>query len=317
MLPWRAIAYSAISIGAVLGWAVLASSQSRFTVKWANDRLSVHAPSAPLADVMAEVARQTGLSIVGADKLQGDVSADFTDLTIADALKTLLADVNYFVQQQAATDKGRVGLSVRVHSMARVTERASPSGGALRVPAIDAMIAAETEELEEEKKEAEDDPDVAEERRMYLETARQLVESGAFGGTATVAQLENYLDGDNPELRLEAAKALADRPIADALSALLDALMDDSIEVRRVAISALGRAGDRDSLQHIGLLLENDDDLSVRYSALRVLALRADPASAQYLKKVANDQDDTVREAAQQMLAELERIAKEKRPPLR
>jgi HEAT repeat protein len=311
MLDWRRIARSAISMGAVLSWVLLAQSQPRFTVTWATDRLSVHAPSAPLADVMAEVARQTGLSIVGADKLQGEVSADFTDLTIADALKTLLADVNYFVQQEA-TDRGRIGLSVRVHSMARVTERASRSGRALRVPAIDAMIAAETEELEEEKKEAADDPDVAEERRMYLETARQLVESGVFGGTATVAQLENYLDGDNPELRLEAAKALADRPIADALSALLDALMDDSIEVRSVAINALGRASDPDSLQHIGLLLENDDDLSVRYAALRVLALRADPASAQYLKKVANDEDDSVREAAQQMLAELERIAKEK-----
>jgi HEAT repeat protein len=318
ILPRLAIG-AAVALCIALSWPHVAEEQGRFTVKWAGDRLSVHAPDAPLADVMSEVARQTGLNIVGADKFQGTVAADFTDLTIAEALKTLLVDVNYFVQQEAAADKGRVGLVVRVHSMARVSSSGAAADTVLRVPAIDTLIQAETDELEEEKQEAEDDPDVAEERKAYLDTARQLVASGVFSSTATVAQLEDYLDNDNPELRLEAVKALADRPIADSLPSLIDALTDDSIEVRRVAINALGRATDRESLQHIGLLLEKDDDISVRYAALRVLALRADASAAVHLQKVVDDQDITIRDAARQMLAEFERIArakKEKKPPV-
>jgi hypothetical protein len=307
-----------VCVCAALGWGSLGQAQVRFTVNWADDRLSVRAFDAPLSDIVAEVARLTGLKVVGQDKLQGRLTVEFADLSMLDALKTLLTDVNYFVQQEPEVDKGRIGLILRVHSMARADAVSLSANPPLQVPALDALIESEEEDLEDEKDEAADDPEIEEENRQNLQAAQQLVLSGAFGSAATVNALERYMESENTEIRLEALKALSQRPMAVSLNPLLEALADDAIQVRRVAIDALGRASDPQSLLKVGLLLEKDPDISVRRNALRVLALRADPAATLHLQNAANDEDLIVRQAATHMLAEFERRAraqKEKRPP--
>jgi HEAT repeat protein len=78
------------------------------------------------------------------------------------------------------------------------------------------------------------------------------------------------------------------------------------------------RASDPESLLKVGLLLEKDPDISLRYNALRILVLRADPSSTVHLRNALKDEDPTVREVAAEMLAEFERLArakKEKQPP--
>ena len=305
---------------AALGWGSSAEAQVRFTVNWADDRLSVRAVDAPLSDIVGDVARLTGLKVVGQDKLQGRLTVDFADLTMVDALKALLTDVNYFVQQEPEVDKGRVGLVLRVHSMARTDAVPVSANPPLQVPALDELIESEDEELADEKEEAAEDPELEEENKQNLRAAQDLVLSGAFGSATTVAALERYMQSENTEIRLEALKALSQRPIAISLTHLLEALTDDAIPVRRVAIEALGRARDPESLLKVGLMLEQDPDISMRQNALRVLALRADPSSTLHLQKATNDEDPIIREAATQLLAEFARLARsknEKRPPSR
>jgi HEAT repeat protein len=317
-------ACAAMSVCAALAWGTVGEAQAPFTVRWANDRLSVRASDAPLQDVVAEVARQSGLKVVGADKLQGRLTVDFAELSAVDALKALLTDVNYFVQQEPEVEKGRIGLILRVHSMARVDAAPLSAPGsakpALHVPALDAILESEAEDLADEKEEEADDPDIDAENRQYLAAAQDLVLSGAFGSAASVTALERYMQSDNPQIRLEALKAFSQRPISDSLLPLLEALEDDAIEVRRIAIDALGRASDPESLLKVGLLLEKDPDISLRYNALRILVLRADPSSTVHLRNALKDEDPTVREVATEMLAEFERLArakKEKQPPAR
>jgi HEAT repeat protein len=302
-----------VCIGVSIG-ALQARAQDRFVVRWANDHLSIHAANVPLSDVVAEVARVTGLRVVGADKLQGPVSVDFTDFAAVDALKALLADVNYFIQQEPLSDEKRLGLVLHVHSMAR-TSAAPPVSAdpVLHVPALDALLEDEAEEIQEAKEEEAEDPDIEQENKENRHAAQQLVENGAIGSKATMVALERYLHSDNDQIRLEAVKAIAARPLSDSLKLLLMALGDDSIEVRRTAINALGRDRSPESLLGVGVALEKDQDPLVRQGALRIFALRADPAATPHLQNALADNDEIVREAAKQMLAEFARLARLKK----
>ena len=307
---------------AFCAWTALttAQSQTRFTVNWVNDRLSVRAEDAPLFDVVAEVARLTGLKVVGAEKLQGRLTVDFTELAAVDALKSLLTEVNYFVQHESGVGQERLGLIVRVHSMAKTTAATVSAVKALRVPAIDAIIESEAEDRAEELEDELDDPDVEEENKKNLQAAQELALNGAFGKAVAPRELWRYMKHENPEIRLEAIKALAQRPISDSLTPLVEAVADDSIEVRRTAIDALGHASDAESMTRIGLVLEKDPVTEARYGALRIVALRADPAAIVHLRKAATDEDLMIREAVAQLLAEFQRLAREKtgqRPPPR
>jgi HEAT repeat protein len=306
-----------VLIVAALGSAPLANAQAQFTVGWFDERLTVRASAAPLGDVVAEVARLTGLKVIGADKLQGPITVDFADLAEIEALKALLTDVNYFVQREAEAAKGEVGLVLRVHSMARAGAPTFEAPG-LRVPAIDAILESEEEDLTEEKEEEIDDPDVDQENKENLQAAQQLVLNGAFEKSVPVSALRRHMKSPNPEIRLEATKALAQRPITLSLTPLVEALADDAISVRRAAIDALSHANDSESLKRVGLVLEKDPEPQARYGALRIFAIRADDASIPHLQKVVNDDDLLLREGAAQMLAEFEQIArakKAKQPP--
>jgi hypothetical protein len=65
-------------------------------VAYADDALSVHVRQRPLADVIDEVARQTGATVKGSLKNPRDVSADFDAVPLADALGRLLGgDQNF------------------------------------------------------------------------------------------------------------------------------------------------------------------------------------------------------------------------------
>jgi HEAT repeat protein len=79
------------------------------------------------------------------------------------------------------------------------------------------------------------------------------------------------------------------------------------------AVEILGRDKAPETLATLGRLLEKNDDMDVRIGALRVLAFRADPESAVYLRAVLKDEDPVIRVAAEQILTELDRRARAKR----
>jgi hypothetical protein len=60
------------------GLGIIRAAQVRFTVNWADDRLSVRAFDAPLSDIVAEVARLTGLKVVR--KAATEMLAEFARL---------------------------------------------------------------------------------------------------------------------------------------------------------------------------------------------------------------------------------------------
>ena len=301
-----------------------AFAQRPFDVKWVNEQISVHASDASLADVIGEVARLTGIEVTGGDKLIGRISVDFANLAPKEALSKILTGVNYVVQERpAAKGSAASPLVVSVHSMAGDVSPANAFSGPLEVPTLIARVAAEAADVDDGKEiESDDDPDaVADEVHEDKLGASRLTNEGAFGPKATVGSLIKLMDNYNDEIRVEALKALASRPMQAALTPLVKALGDEAWDVRTVAVEALGRASDRGSLRAVGKVLEKSDDDDARLDALRVLAQRGDPESVPYLKAVLKDADSFIRETAERMLFELDRreqakqAAKTNEPP--
>lgn len=314
--------YLTTPVSVAIGLALVCGSalaQQPIDVKWANERLAVRASGAPLSDVLAEVARLTGIEVVGRDKLAGLVSIDFADLAPKDALARLLSHVNYVVQERPGSDGGSARqLVVSIHSMAGYALPADVFSGPLEVPALDKVAAEEAEDAQDEAEdEADSDADAfLEEAGKDKIAAARLASEGAFGPKADVASIVKHAQNlYNDEIRLEAVKALGARPMSAVLEPLVKTLGDETWEVRAAVVDILGRAKDRQSLQAVGEVLKKADGNAAmdprtrdaRIDALRIFQRRGDPASAPYLRAVLEDSDALIRSSAERMLAELDR----------
>lgn len=74
-----------------------AACAESFEVQWADGNLRVAAERAPLAAVIAEVARQADVELEGKQNLDGDISAHFSGLPLDEGLKLLLGDRSYVI----------------------------------------------------------------------------------------------------------------------------------------------------------------------------------------------------------------------------
>jgi hypothetical protein len=70
---------------------------SELGVKWEGGKLSLDAEAVPLLEVLRAVSDATGIEITGAHGLSGRASAHFARLDLLQALKQLLARVDYAI----------------------------------------------------------------------------------------------------------------------------------------------------------------------------------------------------------------------------
>jgi HEAT repeat protein len=87
------------------------------------------------------------------------------------------------------------------------------------------------------------------------------------------------LEGEDPELRFEAARAAGALGSADALPALLAAAHDDDSEVRHAAIAAIGQIGGRGAVRALERLAEEagEADFELIESALDEVTTMLEP----------------------------------------
>ena len=287
------------------------AQQRPFDVAWANGNLTVRATNAPLVDVVDEVAKLTGMEVVGRDKLSGSLSASVVAQPLEKALAAVLEGVNYSIGKRAGVNGAPDALVLRVLSMARPDKAAVNVTGPLHSPALDAlMVEALTDHEEQVEADADDDPDYYDDIRKERLEAQRLASEGAFAPQADVASLAKLLDNYNDEIRVEALKALGGRAIPEVLAYITRALGDDHWGVRTAAVDILGAARDPQSLERIGHLLSSSQDKEVKVDALRVIAARAQresiPYLQGYLKSAPASDDALLKTAAQQMIDEFE-----------
>jgi len=116
---------------------------------------------------------------------------------------------------------------------------------------------------------------------------------------------ETIRDEDDPMIRTEIVRALAeiDSPVAERV--LRAATQDPAPEVRIAACEVWGKRGGSTAVSVLGEVLGGDLDIDVRLAAARALGETADPGAVAVLGRVLDDTDPALQYRAVQSLREL------------
>jgi HEAT repeat protein len=114
----------------------------------------------------------------------------------------------------------------------------------------------------------------------------------------TAAILVGLLNDSQVSIRVEAAKALAAWAVPDNVPVLLDAIGADNGDLRRAAMEALGRLGDKRAVPSIARHLLDGGDRAQATRSLQMLGPIAEAETLRYLQH----RDGAVRAAACRVL---------------
>jgi len=116
----------------------------------------------------------------------------------------------------------------------------------------------------------------------------------------------------SPEVRMQAAAAIATRRDARTSNTLIRAIEDEQdADVQMALIAALGRVGTPDAIQKLVKMAEPEGrlfrkkDTSLRVAAVQALGEARTPAALNALRDLADDKDREVRETASRALAQV------------
>lgn len=272
----------------LLGATAAGGEEGRIAVSYQAGRLSVTARAAPLADVLAEVSRATGVAIAletGATPATGrTLDIVFEAVSLEEGLRRLLRDTSYVLLYSSA------GLA-EIHVYPRRGGPA-PGGSAVDASRLPSKLPAARNAARSPGSGAADPAELAGLRTAALASPDP---------TARATALDRLSAGSDPGLARETALGVLRRERDPAvLQSALDLLLrHDAVPLDPVfPLAEAGRAS------------------GVRMLALRLLARHGagDPRVATLLGTLAaSDRDDDVRQTAQSLLGELEKTP----PPAR
>ena len=294
-LKWR------WATGAVLLLLVASAfAQPSLVVDWKAQRLSVSADRVPLAQVLREVARQTGIEVDGLDGLRERVSVRFANLPLREGLEKLLAHQDYAMMGDPSSQAGAPATVVVLgrspsmivpekRSAARASNAVNDSAPA-SVAANDVAPPRVAPVISESGFAAQQDPA---ERAAAL---RDLADEGD-----TEALRKALLDPD-PGVQAAAFEALAERDPHEAASLAADASRSNDLSRRLTGLFALGQIDEPIALSALEQSLADADD-GIREYAVQSLRGQSSPQAAAALSRALQDPNPAIRDLALEALA--------------
>ena len=237
----------------------------RLRVRWEGGKLGVSAEGVALAAVLREVACRTDMEVQGAETLQEEVHAEFSGLPLGEALRDLLAGVDYAVLGDLSSSQPlrRARLVIfRAHAqnvqtqarnalpvLVRAGERAKNSEAGAAPPPSGVQV--DEDELIKQIM----SPDPAAQERALNALA------GIDAGRAVEA-LEAAIKNGEPAARLEALQLLDRFPQANTdivFSALRTALGDSDMNMKLYAIQASVKRGGSEAIDLLDQAFSSPD----------------------------------------------------------
>ncbi len=296
-VPGKRLIFAVLSC--LLFLASFGSAQEPLKVEWMEGRLSVTAEETPLAQVLQEVARQTGLEARGLERLQEKVSVRFSGLPLREGLQKLLAHVNYVILEKKSfrgdtrpvlvlASGGRTAPSSGQQGESQEEEPVIEEDQGRRLAALYASVQqGDSEALQK----ALFDRDQVVQATAYELLAKQDPEKA-------VAVLLEATKSDQPGTRLQALQLLDQSGQAEArvaLSALDGALGDEDVTVKGYAAQPLVERGTPEAMVHLYRAL-HDPDPSFRMMVVEVVAGKEQ--GRQMLQAALRDDNEAVRSMA-------------------
>jgi len=275
-----------IRLGLALGavWACLgissaqAGGAARLTVSWRQDRLSVDSTGAPLTQVLAAIARQTGLRVSGADSLNQRTRARFSGLPLTQALARLLTGVNFAIIEGPCAGGCPTTLVVLDN----------PSNKAVRPGQVGAALAARQ-------------PGGAIEAERRLDQVYAAAQAGDLEGLKQAAASKH-----NDATQSMALDLLAQKDPGAAADLALTAAASSDLGDRVTGLQALAHVESPAAVRALGKAL-NDSDSGVKETALYGLAQQPDSDATRLMRQAAEDPNPSIQLLAKSLLAARDR----------
>jgi hypothetical protein len=267
----------------------------------ANGRLSVQVRDAPLAEVLAEVAARGNLHVFSYGETGERVTIEFADLTLEEGLRRLIRHQDYLLVYGRGDRESSSGRLVEVWLYPSIAGRPPVIEG--RPPAGETAGEAPRAHrtLQEWAQKAQSG--------LAQEARTQAIHwLGSLGGEKAAGVLGNLLGREpDPDLRQEAARALARIGGHAAVSALEWGLGDQESQVRHEIIRALRRSNDAAAVAPLNRILLTDRDPGVRREAALAIGRLEGAAAGDALGSALHDPDPSVREAVERALQRWQR----------
>jgi len=296
-VPGKRLIFAVLSC--LLFLASFGSAQEPLKVEWMEGRLSVTAEETPLAQVLQEVARQTGLEARGLERLQEKVSVRFSSLSLREGLQKLLAYVNYVILEKKSFQGDAQPVLVLASG-----RRTTPSTGERGEKPEEDPVVEEDQGRRLAALYASVQQGDSEALQKALFDRDQVVQATAYELLAkqdpekAVAVLLEATKSDQPGTRLQALQLLDQSGQAEgrvALSALDSALGDEDVTVKGYAAQALVERGTPEAMVHLYRAL-HDPDPSFRMMVVEVVAGKEQ--GRQMLQAALRDDNEAVRSMA-------------------
>jgi hypothetical protein len=288
----------------------IASAQPSLIVAWRDGRLSVVAQDVALADVLREIAKQTGVEVVGLDRIRRTQSIEFAGKRLAEGLKLVLEELDYVmaIRDPVVLTTNRPPMRIWLHpeplpvegSVAPVDADLAPlpepafgrdDGGG---PEVESPVPAST------------DPEIPEALASAADVDPELraLEESRFFDEASETSVLQATTAESPAVRARALEVLGTRDSSVSADALGNGMIDSDPAVSSRASALMADSHAPNVIENLGRMLSHSDPV-VRFTALELLARRGDPESLAYLKEVVDDENDVVRTAAQRLAQQL------------
>ena len=264
-VPGKRLIFAVLSC--LLFLASFGSAQEPLKVEWMEGRLSVTAEETPLAQVLQEVARQTGLEARGLERLQEKVSVRFSSLSLREGLQKLLAYVNYVILEKKSFQGDTQPVLVLASG-----RRTAPSTG-------------------ERGEKPEEDPVVEEDQGRRLAALYASVQQGDSEA------LQKALFDRDQVVQATAYELLAKQDPEKAVAALLEATKSDQPGTRLQALQLLDQSGQAEARVALSALDSalGDEDVTVKGYAAQALVERGTPEAMVHLYRALHDPDPSFR----------------------
>lgn len=237
-------------------------------IRYANGRLTVRVQDVSLRELLQEIARQSGLTLVGYGSLNKRMTLEFHRLSLTEGLRRILRHRSFVVEYAQPTLKERPPIEPQVKTLWVLSKEGEESP-------VPITVVAGTK-------------------------ARSSSPAVATG----ISRLQAGLSSQNAAEREEAVGALGESGRPEAVALLTSALADENENVREAAIVALAEIGGAAAAQALAIALR-DEDPWLRVEAIETLGEIGGESAIGVLEQALNDEDESIREAAADMMAQL------------
>jgi HEAT repeats len=318
-LNMKRVVYLLFAGIAAFVWFGYAASHrpASFELEWENERLSVSAQKAALADILLEIKRQTGHRVDHEVTARDTVSISFKGLPLAEGIRRLLAAGHPAERAVATTPNTSRPGAAPANPHAKLATRPATGivgeinldSGALqdaalhhpnsnaRLASLQKLIGIRDPALTEVVLAATKDADPTIRQLAY----HQLYRLDKAQAVEALSQDSASADVDIRQLAVESSAQLMGDEAADLLA---HATEDGNPSIKQMAFDQLARLGDR-GLEAIRAKLSHADP-EIRLMALTAMAAKGEGYAAEAAGQALYDDDELVRDKAKGLLQDLE-----------